>query len=138
MTKYIRGVFPLLLLFAAVGPALAKDVCVISDSGIAIVFKKVAPLSPGSVIPLTGLYVSPGVAGDPFPCVGAAAMNSEGSQIQVGIFCHTMLVGNSFAWAWTAHDETLAGAGYDDENGDNLPEDPQIISSVPCETVTIP
>src|SRR5215813_9369902 len=119
MKRHVIGVLSLFLLLAPAAEAVAKDVCVMSDSGVTIVFRKVAPLNPGGVIPLTGLYVTPGVPGAPYPCIGAAAMNADGSRIQVGIFCHVLLDKNSFAWDWTATDQTLAGSGTDDENGDN-------------------
>jgi len=137
MKRYVLGVFSFFLFLPFACEAAAKDICVMSDSGIIIIFKKVADLKPADVIPLTGLYVAT-VSGAPFPCVGAAAMNAGGSSIQVGIYCHTMVAGNSFTWAWTAKDDTLAGVGVDDEDGDYKGEDAVTLSSVDCGTVRVP
>lgn len=137
MMKRYRALLTVLLSTGLAGAAAAKDICLVNGgSGETLVLRKVKKLKAGGTIPLSGMFISAGVFG---ACDGAAAMNSAGNSVSVGVFCHTLLLGNDFSWAWTATDATLTGTGDRDTNGDNNPDgSPITIDTIDCSTITIP
>ena len=136
MTRYRAALLTVLLLTGVAGTAAAKDICLDGGSSGKVVFRKVKKLKAGGTIPLAGMYI---ISGSMAACEGAAAMNSAGNSVSVGIFCHGLLLSNNFTWEWTATDTTLAGTGDRDLNGDYSPDgSPLTLTSIDCSTVTVP
>lgn len=137
LNRYRVALLTVLLSTGLAGAAGAKDICLVNgDSGETLVLRKVKKLKPGGAIPLSGVFTSGPIFS---ACDGAAAMNSAGNSISVGVSCHTLLDGNSFSWVWTATDAALTGAGDRDTNGDDEPDGvPISMVSIDCRTVTIP
>jgi hypothetical protein len=137
MKRHKVALFTVLLLTSLAGVAAAKDICLENEgSGEKLLLRKVKKLKPGGAIALSGTFVS---GGNFAACNGAAAMNSAGSSVMVGVLCHSLVLGNNFSWEWTATDATLTGTGDRDTNGDYEPDgSPITINSIDCSTVTIP
>ena len=136
MKRYTVALLFVLVLTGFAGAATAKDICLDGGTSGQLVFRKVKKLKAGGAISLAGMYL---ISGTESACEGAATMNSAGTSISVGIFCHALLVSNNFTWEWTATDATLAGSGDRDINGDYNPDlSPLTLTSIDCSTVTIP
>src|SRR5262249_35942110 len=112
----------------------ARDVCILSSGGTAIVFKSVPTLRPGKSTALKGYAPE---AGSAAPVSGSAVMDSSGA-VQIGVFVHSMyLVGSNMTFEWTG-DANFVGSGGVDGNGDYQSDSFRTFSHVDCSTIPVP
>jgi len=123
------------------GPAVAKDLCVEDSFNGAIIWKKVKPMKkPGSIVPLTGLLVAPPEAPTfVAPVVGTAATRADG-MILIGFFVlgHGTSASSQTGSASLIVDQTLAGSGFREIDGDFVQQDAYSWTPIDCDTVAFP
>ena len=136
MKRYGVALLTVLVLTGFAGAAAAKDICLDGGTSGQLVLRKVKKLKAGGTVPLAGMYI---ISGSMAACEGAASMNSAGTAVSAGVFCHGLLLSNNFTWEWSATHATLAGSGDRDLNGDYSPDgSPLTLTSIDCSTVTVP
>lgn len=117
--------------------ANAKDLCIQDNFNSEYVFRKVKSLKkPGQTSPLTGIYLSS--QGGAYAVAGTALVRADLS-IRVGIMIHATSAptGNSFLADWSA-DQTLAGTGTYDSDGDFQDDGAITFTAIECSSLTIP
>jgi hypothetical protein len=131
---------------AAAAPRKNVDVCVVNRVSPGanplntLVFRDVAPLSPGGAISLRGLYFSSSNRVSPF--AGSAVMESNGT-VRLGLFVHSSanpgpnVFLNDFTLSGLT-DTSFAGALNFDNDGDFLPNGTITFESEDCAAITIP
>jgi hypothetical protein len=122
----------LLALLLLGGPAFAKDVCVVLNTGVRIVFKKVKSLKkPGAAITLNGFYVA---AGGAAPLSGTAI-----STVAFGFFVHAMApIFATNAEFVLMGSEDFTASGQVDGTGDMIGDAATSMTPIDCDTVDIP
>lgn len=134
----MRRIVGLVVLALLLSPAaaLAKDVCVVDESGSYWLFKSVKKLKPLRVVPLHGVYLRLGA-----PVTGTAYMDGAGS-VRIGVVGHTMgpfdPFGGNSVLVNILGDATFAGEGFYDSNGDFTPDVAATWTSVECSVALNP
>jgi hypothetical protein len=125
----------------AAAPAAAKDLCVEDSFNGAIVWKKVKSMKKvGSIVPLTGVLVSPPVApGFVAPVAGTAVTRADG-MILIGftVLGQATSPTSQTGTASLIVDQTLAGSGFRDLDGDYVQGDAITWTPVDCDGVDFP
>jgi hypothetical protein len=134
--RRIVGFVVLALALLSPGAALAKDVCVVDESGAYWIFKSVKKLKPLRVVPLHGVYLRLGA-----PVTGTAYMDGTGD-VRIGVVGHTMgpfdPFGGNSVLVNILGDASFAGQGYYDSNGDFVPDTEATWTSVECSVALNP
>lgn len=132
------GVLSFLALALGSTDAVARDVCLKDQLDNLYIFKGVAPLRPGQVISLVGLYSFLAIAA-PVPITGGATLNTAGTTANFGIFVHSLANSlNNFTAEWTGDKDTFAGSGAYDNGGTYQSSGALALTNVDCKTVTLP
>ena len=120
--------------------ASARDVCVQDDAGYWL-FKKVKiPKKPGSIAPLTGVYVE---AGEVAPASGTGYVIADG-RVVVGMTAHgfapldNKVLTTNRAVTFAVDAKTFQGVGYTDVDGDGSLDTSDGWTPVDCSEVVLP
>ncbi len=120
--------------------ALAKSICVFDPANsYAFVFSKVKlPKKPGETTSATVERINTIVPGAR-PCSGPISKLTNGS-VKIGLTCYGGDGGSGFMVGWTSADvETLVGtAGYETDGDFDFNEISVGLTTVDCETLTLP
>jgi len=122
-----------------VSASKTRDICIASPTGggsfNTFVFRDVAPLEPGAVIPVQGLFFTG--ARKIEPVHGSAAMGSDG-RIVLGAFVHSTAQSlNDFTVAGVTDADFVGTLSYDND-GDFKPNGTLEMAAVECSTIAIP
>ncbi len=131
----------LVSILAAGVPAGAKDLCVQDSFNGAIIWKKVKSMKkPGSIVPLTGLLVSPPTAPTFVAPVSGTAATREDSTILVGfiVLGEGTSSSSQTGTATAIVDQTWNGSGFRDVDGDFVQDEAFTFAPIDCDSVDFP
>ena len=134
MKKLMIGLVTAALLPMA-APVMAKDICLQADWGAYYKFKGVKSLKASKavkMVPLVGATNDGGIV----PVEGSATVTPDGN-VRYGVFVNTVMNGgNNFSIHITSADETMAGTGGYDNDGDMSQNGTMTFTAVDCKTIT--